>query len=424
MKHYLSQSLLATLKKIHDFRGKTMAHSFGLYRRVHAIKGIVALCILFVGCQIDGEFPQDRKLKTEGMITQLGADTLIGESLTWFEDKLSVTVARLSPAATYLTYTLAFNEQFDITAYEEQMMNLKVGPPYQDVLKTTTWKLGMDTMHIITDTGRRHFEEQIRHFGVVPLPLLDKVHWPFAFVGRKMTALGIDTLTQPMLLGRHTMDFFFSKVSTDSMLIRHPRSGVIEVLLGEGGGIQSLNASQTTQKLQTNQVNDVNTTAMATYFNQIENEGVGPLSGRGQISQTIDDALIVIDYGQPMRRGRTIFGNVVKYGEVWRTGANLATHFSTSKRLRFGDFILPPGTYTVFTVPEKDQGRLLFNRQTGINGNAYDSSNDLGNVPLRTRNFSAPVDQMTIHIREEHQLGILEISWGWKQYAAVFEVLK
>src|SRR5690606_2233295 len=111
-------------------------------------------------------------------------------------------------------------------------------------------------------------------------------------------------------------------------------------------------------------------------------------------------AEIEIDYGTPRKRGREIWGALVPFGEVWRTGANQATHFRTSRDLVFGagadTLVVPAGTYTLFSIPQPDGGVLIINRQTGQTGTAYDPARDLGRVTLTSRPLPEMVERFTI----------------------------
>jgi hypothetical protein len=83
-------------------------------------------------------------------------------------------------------------------------------------------------------------------------------------------------------------------------------------------------------------------------------------------------------YGQPLKRGREIFGALEPYGQVWRTGANEATEITTTKDLRIGGKTLKAGTYTLFTIPEKDKWKVLFNSELGQWGAfKYDPAKDV-----------------------------------------------
>ncbi|MGH2568629.1 MAG: DUF2911 domain-containing protein, partial [Bacteroidota bacterium] len=81
---------------------------------------------------------------------------------------------------------------------------------------------------------------------------------------------------------------------------------------------------------------------------------------------------VVVNYSRPSRRGRTIMGAVVPYGEVWRTGANEATAFVTDVDLFVGDAEVPRGAYTLYTLPSQNVWKLIINKETGQWGTKYD----------------------------------------------------
>ena len=72
------------------------------------------------------------------------------------------------------------------------------------------------------------------------------------------------------------------------------------------------------------------------------------------------DFNIKVKYSSPFKKNREIFGLLVPYSKVWRTGANEATTFSTNKDLKFNDGVLPAGEYTLWTIPNEDQWEIIF----------------------------------------------------------------
>src|SRR5690606_8924513 len=90
--------------------------------------------------------------------------------------------------------------------------------------------------------------------------------------------------------------------------------------------------------------------------------GLGPLSPRDTARASIAGANVMIDYGRPSARGRTVMGGLVPYNDVWRTGANAATQLITDAPLRVGDVRLEPGSYSLFTVPRRGAWDLIINR--------------------------------------------------------------
>ena len=123
-----------------------------------------------------------------------------------------------------------------------------------------------------------------------------------------------------------------------------------------------------------------------------------PASPRDTAEMTAAGGRVYVDYGRPYMRGRTIFGGLVPYGQVWRTGANEATTFVTPGDVRIGETLVPAGTYTLYTLPGEREWQLIVNRQTGQWGTEYDPAQDLARIPMRVERTAQPVDQFTISL--------------------------
>lgn len=138
------------------------------------------------------------------------------------------------------------------------------------------------------------------------------------------------------------------------------------------------------------------------------------LSARDTTRGTIGRAKFEIDYGRPLARGRQLLGNVIAYGEVWRTGANAASQFTTSAPINIANLNVPAGKYTLWTVPRKDgSSELRINSQTGQWGTGYDGQFDLGGRPMQTDSVKEFVDKFTISIRSiDATHGALVLEWG------------
>src|SRR5690606_27838717 len=80
------------------------------------------------------------------------------------------------------------------------------------------------------------------------------------------------------------------------------------------------------------------------------------------------DSYLKITYSQPHKKGREIFGELVPYGKVWRTGANEATEITISKAIQVNGTLLKAGTYTLFTIPNKAQWTIIINQGVGLWG--------------------------------------------------------
>ena len=78
-----------------------------------------------------------------------------------------------------------------------------------------------------------------------------------------------------------------------------------------------------------------------------------------------ESTYIKVTYGRPHKKGREIFGDLVPYGVVWRTGANEATEITFTDDVLINKHRLKAGTYTIFTIPEKDKWKVMFNSDLG-----------------------------------------------------------
>ena len=84
--------------------------------------------------------------------------------------------------------------------------------------------------------------------------------------------------------------------------------------------------------------------------------------------ETVEGDNIKVSYGRPYKKGREVFGGLEKYGKVWRTGADEATEITFTKDGTFGGKPVKAGTYTLFTIPEKDKWTVILNSQLGTVG--------------------------------------------------------
>ncbi|MEO8068386.1 MAG: DUF2911 domain-containing protein [Flavobacteriales bacterium] len=104
-------------------------------------------------------------------------------------------------------------------------------------------------------------------------------------------------------------------------------------------------------------------------------------SPRAQVSQVVGLTKVTVDHGRPSANGRAIFGGLVPYGEVWRTGANECTTITFDGPVQFGKTQVAAGTYALFTVPSERTFRVILNsdaKQWGAY--AYKSELDIASV--------------------------------------------
>ena len=131
------------------------------------------------------------------------------------------------------------------------------------------------------------------------------------------------------------------------------------------------------------------------------------------VSSKYKDTYLKITYCQPQRKGRPIFGSVVPFGKVWRTGANEATELTITRDVKINNFDLKAGTYSLFTIPDKEKWTIIINGELGLWG-AY-NYNDKADI-LR---FDVPVTMLkdvvyepfTIWVDQKNDKADLRMAW-------------
>ena len=134
-------------------------------------------------------------------------------------------------------------------------------------------------------------------------------------------------------------------------------------------------------------------------------------SPRETVEWALGGATLTITYGRPYAKGRKIFGGLLPYGQVWRTGADEATTIVTTAPLAFGSVEVPAGTYTLYALPAARRWSLIISKTTGQWGTVYKEEEDLARVEMKTQRLAKLVEQLTISIEKTATGGVLRIDW-------------
>jgi len=117
-------------------------------------------------------------------------------------------------------------------------------------------------------------------------------------------------------------------------------------------------------------------------------------------------------YSRPQKKGRDIFGDVVPYGEVWRTGANEATELDIYTSLKFGNTILKPGSYTLYTIPDQQNWTIIINSDTNVWGAySYKKEKDVARITVECKEAAAPIESLSMIFKTDSKGTILMIGW-------------
>lgn len=135
-----------------------------------------------------------------------------------------------------------------------------------------------------------------------------------------------------------------------------------------------------------------------------------------EVEQTyiVGDLTAVVHYCRPSKKDRVIFGSLVPYGKVWRTGANEATTISFNNAINFGGTQVPAGTYTLWTTPGASEWSVHLNKKMygwGIDfdGNAMrDPLEDVATAKVAPKTLDTPVELLTISVGGAPAMLVLE----------------
>jgi hypothetical protein len=109
---------------------------------------------------------------------------------------------------------------------------------------------------------------------------------------------------------------------------------------------------------------------------------------------------VQVDYCQPYKKGRVVFGELVPYGKVWRTGANAATIIDLKQDVKIAEKSLKAGKYTLWTVPTASNWTIVINSETGQWGTNYDGTKDVLRVDVpSSKSTGEAIEQFQIDLK-------------------------
>ena len=130
-----------------------------------------------------------------------------------------------------------------------------------------------------------------------------------------------------------------------------------------------------------------------------------------------NDLRLEVFYNRPYKKEREIFGELVPYNEVWRTGANEATTFETNKDILVDGSLLKAGKYTLWTIPGKESWKVIFNSQMypwGITADKLPSrlpEYDVLTIEVPVHHLEEVIEQFSIDFDEKFKMINMNLSW-------------
>lgn len=124
-------------------------------------------------------------------------------------------------------------------------------------------------------------------------------------------------------------------------------------------------------------------------------------SPAASVGQTVGLAKVTVTYSRPALKGRTIFGDLVPYGKVWRTGANMATKLTLSEEVSINGQAVPAGSYGIFTIPDANEWTVILSKDANVFGSFdYKQQNDVMRFTVKPERLTVPTEYFTVEFTD------------------------
>jgi len=328
-------------------------------------------------------------------IVRLGADTLSLEQYTRTADRLAGEQVARAPRTVHRLYTATFGRSGAIERFELVEHNVS-GAPGPAETKATVELAGDSAISAVPD-GDSTLHRRVK---VAPgtVPWYFQNYALLEEITRRARAGGGERYTTALLnLGdAEPWTVEVNRLGRDSMTMILGPLGTFRLRVDEHGSLLGLSGIGTTMQVTVERVRGkLDLGALSKAFAA---RSLGTLSPADSVRATLAGANLAVHYSRPSMRGRAIFGNVVPWNTVWRTGANEATVLETSADLVIAGTSLPAGKYSLWSVPSPDGWKLIVNNNTGQWGTQYDAKHDFARLDMKVERLARPVEQFTIAI--------------------------
>jgi hypothetical protein len=383
---------------------------------MRAIRSAVVLALLAVSARHAAA--QDKG----AFLVRLGNDTAGVEQFEFGKDRIEFTGATRAPRAGMRRASISLDREGRFAGVE--LANLDPAAPTAKPRQTLSARLVGDSI-----AGESKADTTVRRFGLkAPAGTESPAGsmWVlFERLSMRRSHLKADSLHVPMyFLGATDLNWVaVRKLGKDSVELE-TTFDLYRAKVDKEGRILGLRPIKGTQQFSLERLPSADVTTWAANFAAREKSqgALGQFSPRDTARADAAGANLVIDYGRPSKRGRTIFGGVVPWGEVWRTGANAATQFFTDKPIMLGTTLVPAGKYTLWTVPTQSGWTLIVNSETGQWGTQHKPERDLYKIPMTVSTKGDVTEKFFIHIADEGGKGQWHFVWDQTVAAVDFAV--
>ena len=345
--------------------------------------------------------------QTGQFVVRLGTDTLAIEQYTRTQDRLQGEQVLRSPRTVHRLYSATFGSGGAIARFELVTHNVS-GAPGPAETKAVAEFTGDSA---VVTVPRRDSTVTLRvKAGPGAVPFIGQGFGLIEEVARRARASGSARYTTTMLsLGdTEPLEVTVTPRGPDSLTLVLGAIGPLRARVDAQGTLLGLSGIGGTMQVTVERTQGLDFAAVGKGFAP---RSLGVLSPPDSVKASVAGAALAVRYSRPSTRGRAIFGNVVPWNQVWRTGANQATIFETSADLVIAGTPVPAGTYSLWTLPSPAGWKLIVNKNTGQWGTDYNAQYDLARLDMKVERLLQPVEQFTIALYGSGKDGMLALSW-------------
>jgi len=393
-----------------------------MYRRKLCLSFAISITIFLHA------FSQNYSQKDKGLVTyKLGTDTTTVQYFEFENRKFHTTIFTFTGSITKYEGDGELDKEGDLKQVSSKIYNVDSAGQWTLTSEGANTFRGDSSVYISTKNGKEVSRRVVAGKGIVFN--VDAVSFfVFPYMGFFAPVKKGDTIFHCHLVFGECRKFQVARIGKTELKVGSDVMGRFKLFVDDDGKIQGIDAIGTSINLvasveRENKNYDEYLNAMAK--RRLADKNFAPKSFRDTARLVLDNKKIEVDYWRPYRRNRQIFGAVVPWNRIWRTGANNATQLRSEDDLEFAGNKLIGGKYSIWTYPTEKGWQLIFNKKADVWGTEYDSTANFFKVPLAVEKTPAPVEILTISLLpESNDTARLLIEWEYYRAWADFKIDK
>ena len=370
---------------------------------------------------------QNYSQKDRGLVTyKLGTDTTIVQYFEFDNKKFHTTIFTFTGSVTRYEGDGELDEAGDLKKVFSKTFNLDTSANWKLISEGTNIFNGDSTVYTARQNGKE-LHRAIASKGIIFN--VDAISfYVFPYIGFFAPSKNGDSIVHCHLALGECRKLQVTRTGKNELKVASNVLGRLKLFVDDRGRMQGFDAIGSSINLvasveRENKNYDEYLDAMAR--RRWTEKSFAPRTFRDTARLVLENKKIEVDYWRPFRRNRQIFGAVVPWDRVWRTGANNATQLRSDDDLEFAGNKLVSGKYSIWTYPTENGWQLIFNKKADTWGTEYDSTANFFKVPMTVEKTAAPVEILTISLLpESNDTARLLIEWEYYKAWADFKIDK